>query len=36
MNVSVLGLAPGGLALYAAFVLWLHGWLIDVPLIGRT
>jgi uncharacterized membrane protein len=26
----------GGLALYAAFVLWLHGWLIGVPLIGRT
>ena len=23
----------GGLALYAAFVLWLHGWLIGVPLI---
>lgn len=22
----------GGLALYAAFVLWLHGWLIGVPL----
>ena len=26
----------GGLALYAAFVLWLHGWLIGVPLVGRT
>jgi len=26
----------GGLALYAAFVLWLHGWLIGVPLIERT
>jgi uncharacterized membrane protein len=26
----------GGLALYATFVLWLHGWLIGVPLIGRT
>lgn len=25
----------GGLALYAAFVLWLHGWLIGVPLIER-
>lgn len=25
----------GGLALYAAFVLWLHGWLIGIPLIGR-
>lgn len=25
----------GGLALYAAFVLWLHGWLIGVPLIAR-
>lgn len=24
----------GGLALYAAFVLWLHGWLIGVPLLG--
>jgi len=26
----------GGLALYAAFVLWLHGGLIGVPLIART
>lgn len=26
----------GGLALYAVFVLWLHGWLIGVPLIART
>jgi uncharacterized membrane protein len=26
----------GGLALYAAFVLWLHGLLIGVPLIDRT
>lgn len=26
----------GGLAFYAAFVLWLHGWLIGVPLIERT
>ena len=26
----------GGLALYAAFVFWLHGWLIGVPLAGRT
>jgi len=26
----------GGLALYAAFVLWLHGLLIGVPLINRT
>lgn len=26
----------GGLALYAAFVFWLHGWLIGVPLIERT
>ncbi|HWR77918.1 MAG TPA: NnrU family protein [Thiobacillus sp.] len=26
----------GGLALYAAFVLWLHGWLIGTPLIERT
>jgi uncharacterized membrane protein len=26
----------GGLALYVAFVLWLHGWLIGVPLIERT
>jgi uncharacterized membrane protein len=26
----------GGLALYAAFVLWLHGWLIGVPLISRS
>jgi uncharacterized membrane protein len=26
----------GGLALYAAFVLWLHGWLIGVSLIERT
>ena len=26
----------GGLALYAAFVLWLHDWLIGVPLAGRT
>jgi uncharacterized membrane protein len=26
----------GGLALYAAFALWLHGWLIGVPLIERT
>lgn len=26
----------GGLALYAAFVLGLHGWLIGVPLIERT
>jgi uncharacterized membrane protein len=25
----------GGLALYVAFVLWLHTWLIGVPLIGR-
>jgi uncharacterized membrane protein len=25
----------GGLALYVAFVLGLHGWLIGVPLIGR-
>jgi uncharacterized membrane protein len=25
----------GGLALYVAFILWLHGWLIGVPLIGR-
>lgn len=24
----------GGLALYAVFVLWLHAWLIGVPLIG--
>ena len=24
----------GGLALYAAFVLWLHGWLIGVPLLA--
>ncbi|MHB1215217.1 MAG: NnrU family protein [Thiobacillus sp.] len=24
----------GGLALYAAFVFWLHGWLIGVPLAG--
>jgi hypothetical protein len=22
----------GGLTLYAAFVLWLHGWLIGIPL----
>lgn len=28
--------AAGGLALYAAFVFWLHGWLIGVPLIDRT
>ena len=26
----------GGLALYAAFVLWLHGGLIGVPLVGRA
>ncbi|HEX7971762.1 MAG TPA: NnrU family protein [Thiobacillus sp.] len=26
----------GGLSLYAAFVLWLHGWLIGVPLVERT
>jgi uncharacterized membrane protein len=26
----------GGLALYAAFVLWLHGALIGAPLVGRT
>ncbi|MBU1395441.1 MAG: NnrU family protein [Gammaproteobacteria bacterium] len=26
----------GGLVLYAAFVLWLHDWLIGVPLAGRT
>lgn len=26
----------GGLALYAAFVFWLHGWLIGVPLIERS
>jgi uncharacterized membrane protein len=26
----------GGLALYVAFALWLHGWLIGVPLIERT
>ena len=26
----------GGLALYAAFIFWLHGWLIGVPLIERT
>ncbi|MDO9466456.1 MAG: NnrU family protein [Thiobacillus sp.] len=26
----------GGLVLYAAFVLWLHGGLIGVPLIGRA
>ena len=25
----------GGLALYVAFILWLHGWLIGVPLIKR-
>jgi uncharacterized membrane protein len=25
----------GGLALYAGFVLWLHGWLIGVPLLAR-
>lgn len=24
-----------GLAIYAAFVLWLHGWLIGVPVIAR-
>lgn len=26
----------GGLALYAAFVFWLHGGLIGVPLVGRA
>jgi uncharacterized membrane protein len=26
----------GGLGLYAAFVFWLHGWLIGVPFVGRT
>jgi uncharacterized membrane protein len=26
----------GGLGFYAAFVFWLHGWLIGVPLVGRT
>ena len=26
----------GGLALYAAFVLWLHGGLIGVPIVGRV
>ena len=26
----------GGLALYAVFVLWLHGGLIGVPLVGRA
>lgn len=26
----------GGLALYAAFALWLHEWLVGVPLIERT
>jgi uncharacterized membrane protein len=26
----------GGLALYAAFIFWLHGWLIGVPLISRS
>jgi uncharacterized membrane protein len=25
----------GGLALYAAFVFWLHGWLIGVPVLAR-
>lgn len=25
----------GGLVVCAAFVLWLHGWLIGVPLAGR-
>jgi uncharacterized membrane protein len=25
----------GGLALYVAFALWLHTWLIGVPAIGR-
>lgn len=26
----------GGLALYAAFVFWLHGWLIGVPLLASV
>jgi uncharacterized membrane protein len=35
-RVNDLVAVVGGLALHAAFVLWLHGWLIGVPLIERT
>ena len=31
-RVNDLIAVAGGLALYAAFVLWLHGWLIGIPL----